>query len=102
MRREVAAVLDWEQAHLGDPLSDWGRLAAEDLLGNLDLTQEARQVMQQALQRYGRSDTRPALLDAASALQALLRHRRADRPARLGCRPDRRHVRRADGAAAVG
>ena len=53
---EVAAVLDWEQAHLGDPLSDWGRLAAEDLLGNLDLTEEARQVMQEALQRYGRSD----------------------------------------------
>ncbi|MCY3568516.1 MAG: phosphotransferase family protein [Chloroflexi bacterium] len=53
---EVAAVLDWEQAHLGDPLSDWGRLAAEDLLGNLDLTQDARRVMQEALQRYGRSD----------------------------------------------
>ena len=52
----VAAVLDWEQTHLGDPLSDWGRLAAEDLLGNLDLTVEARQVMQEALQRYGRSD----------------------------------------------
>jgi len=30
---QVAAVLDWEQTHLGDPLSDWGRLAAEDLLG---------------------------------------------------------------------
>ncbi len=51
----IAAVLDWEQAHLGDPLADWGRLVAEDLLGNLDLTDEARQVMQAALQRYERS-----------------------------------------------
>jgi len=53
---EVAAMLDWEQTHLGDPLSDWGRLAAEDLLGNLDLSEEARRVMQEALQHYGRSD----------------------------------------------
>ena len=51
----VAAVLDWEQAHLGDPLSDWGRLAAEDLLGNLDLSERARQVMQDTLRRYDRS-----------------------------------------------
>ena len=53
---QVAAVLDWEQAHLGDPLSDWGRLAAEDLLGNLSLSDEARQVMREALDSYGRSD----------------------------------------------
>ncbi|MDE2745294.1 MAG: phosphotransferase family protein [Chloroflexota bacterium] len=52
----VAAVLDWEQTHLGDPLSDWGRLAAEDLLGNLDLSAGARQVMTEALRRYGRSE----------------------------------------------
>ncbi len=52
----VAAVLDWEQAHLGDPLSDWGRLAAEDLLGNLDLSADARVVMQDAQSAYGRSD----------------------------------------------
>ena len=52
----VAAVLDWEQAHLGDPLSDWGRLAAEDLLDNLDLSVGARRVMQETLQSYGRSD----------------------------------------------
>ena len=51
----IAAVLDWEQAHLGDSLSDWGRLAAEDLLGNLNLSEGARQVMQEALQSYGRS-----------------------------------------------
>ncbi len=53
---QVAAVLDWEQTHLGDPLSDWGRLAAEDLLGNLDLSPAARQVMREALASYGRSD----------------------------------------------
>lgn len=51
----VAAVLDWEQTHLGDPLSDWGRLAAEDLLGNLDLDDAARRTMQTALDQYGRS-----------------------------------------------
>lgn len=51
----VAAVLDWEQTHLGDPLSDWGRLAAEDLLGNLDLSDAARRTMQSALDQYGRS-----------------------------------------------
>ncbi len=53
---QVAAVLDWEQTHLGDPLSDWGRLAAEDLLGNLDLSAEARQVMTETLNSYGRSE----------------------------------------------
>lgn len=53
---QVAAVLDWEQTHLGDPLSDWGRLAAEDLLGNLDLSQAARQVMTEALHSYNRSE----------------------------------------------
>ena len=52
----VAAVLDWEQTHLGDPLSDWGRLAAEDLLGNLDLSTGARDVMTEALHSYGRSE----------------------------------------------
>ena len=52
---QVAAVLDWEQTHLGDPLSDWGRLWAEDLLGNLDLSDQARQVMHEALQSSGRS-----------------------------------------------
>jgi aminoglycoside phosphotransferase (APT) family kinase protein len=52
----IAAVLDWEQAHLGDPLLDWGRLAAEDLLGNLDLSEAARQVMRASLESYGRSD----------------------------------------------
>ena len=51
----VAAVLDWEQAHLGDPLCDWGRLGAEDLLGNLDLTDEARHIMRETLASYGRS-----------------------------------------------
>lgn len=51
----VAAVLDWEQTHLGDPLSDWGRLAAEDLLGNLDLSDAARRAIQSALDQYGRS-----------------------------------------------
>ncbi len=53
---QIAAVLDWEQTHLGDPLSDWGRLAAEDLLGNLDLSDGARQVMLQSLEGYARSD----------------------------------------------
>ena len=53
---QVAAVLDWEQTHLGDPLSDWGRLAAEDLLGNLDLSEGARQVMRETLESYGRSE----------------------------------------------
>ena len=52
----IAAVLDWEQAHLGDPRSDWGRLAAEDLLGNLDLSEGARKVMGATLERYSRSD----------------------------------------------
>ncbi len=52
----IVAVLDWEQAHLGDPLSDWGRLAAEDLLANLDLSAGARQVMREAQERYGRSE----------------------------------------------
>lgn len=51
----IAAVLDWEQTHLGDPLSDWGRLQAEDLLGNLDLSEGAQEVMQQAVKGYGRS-----------------------------------------------
>ena len=53
---QVAAVLDWEQTHLGDPLSDWGRLAAEDLLGNLDLSTGARQVIAEARRHYGRSE----------------------------------------------
>ena len=53
---QVAAVLDWEQTHLGDPLSDWGRLAAEDLLGNLDLSEGARRVMRETLESYGRSE----------------------------------------------
>lgn len=53
---QVAAVLDWEQTHLGDPLSDWGRLAAEDLLGNLDLSTGARDVMTETLHSYGRSE----------------------------------------------
>ena len=53
---EVAAVLDWEQTHLGDPLSDWGRLAAEDLLGNLDLSDAARQVMRETLHSYNRTE----------------------------------------------
>lgn len=53
---EVAAVLDWEQTHLGDPLSDWGRLLVEDLLGNLDLSEGARQVMSDALDSYGRDE----------------------------------------------
>lgn len=53
---QVAAVLDWEQTHLGDPLSDWGRLAAEDLLGNLELSTGARDVMTEALHSYGRSE----------------------------------------------
>ena len=52
----IAAVLDWEQTHLGDPLSDWGRLAAEDLLGNLDLSEGARRVMRETLESYSRSD----------------------------------------------
>ena len=51
---EVAAALDWEQTHLGDPLSDWGRLIAEDLLGNLDLSAGARVEMREALKRYQR------------------------------------------------
>lgn len=53
---EVAAVLDWEQTHLGDPLSDWGRLQVEDLLGNLDLSEGARQVMSETLGSYGRDE----------------------------------------------
>lgn len=53
---QIAAVLDWEQAHLGDPLLDWGRLAAEDLLGNLDLSDQAREAMRETLESYGRSD----------------------------------------------
>ncbi len=53
---DIAAVLDWEQTHLGDPLSDWGRLAAEDLLGNLDLSEGARGVMRETLESYSRSD----------------------------------------------
>lgn len=53
---KVAAVLDWEQAHLGDPLSDWGRLQVEDLLGILDLSSEARQVMSETLASYGRDE----------------------------------------------
>ncbi len=50
-----AVVLDWEQAHLGDPLSDWGRLAAEDLLGNLELTTDARTTIATAVADYARS-----------------------------------------------
>lgn len=53
---KVAAVLDWEQTHLGDPLSDWGRLQVEDLLGILDLSEGARQVMSDTLGSYGRDD----------------------------------------------
>jgi aminoglycoside phosphotransferase (APT) family kinase protein len=74
----VVAVLDWEQAHLGDPLLDWGRLAVEDLLGNLDLSEGARQVMKETLESYGRSDedlhywTLHQLYKHASATGALL------------------------------
>ncbi|MCY3733324.1 MAG: phosphotransferase family protein [Chloroflexi bacterium] len=53
---EVGAALDWEQAQLGDPLSDWGRLEVEDLLGNLDLSEGARQVMSDTLASYGRDE----------------------------------------------
>ncbi len=81
---QVAAVLDWEQTHLGDPLSDWGRLAAEDLLGNLDLTNQARRVMQEAVDSYQRSDddlhywTLHQLYKHSSATGALLILRRWD------------------------
>ena len=45
------------QTHLGDPLSDWGRLAAEDLLGNLDLSPAGEAGDARiALASYGRSD----------------------------------------------
>ena len=99
---QVAAVLDWEQTHLGDPLSDWGRLAAEDLLGNLDLSDGARQVMAETLDSYNRSDadlhywTLHQLYKHASATGALsiLRNWNLEDIAKIYTAPTNHHLLR--------
>ena len=50
----IAGVVDWEQAHLGDPLSDWGLITALGSLKGLDAPPEKHPPTAPAFQRSGR------------------------------------------------
>ena len=50
----IAGVVDWEQAQLGDPLSDWGLITALASLKGLDAPPEAQPLAAPAFQRSGR------------------------------------------------
>ncbi len=52
---QIAGVVDWEQAHLGDPLSDWGLITALGSLRGIDAPPEAQPLAAPALQQSGRS-----------------------------------------------
>ena len=51
----IAGVVDWEQAHLGDPLSDWGLITALASLKGLDAPPETQPLATPAFQRSGRT-----------------------------------------------
>ncbi len=51
---QIAGVVDWEQAHLGDPLSEWGLITALGSLRGIDAPPEAQPLAAPALQRSGR------------------------------------------------
>lgn len=50
----IAGVVDWEQAQLGDPLSDWGLITALASLKGLDAPPEDHPLAAPAFQRSGR------------------------------------------------
>ena len=50
----IAGVVDWEQAQLGDPLSDWGLITALGSLKGLDAPPEMHPLTAPAFQRSGR------------------------------------------------
>ena len=49
----IAGVVDWEQAHLGDPLSDWGLITALASLKGLNAPPEDHPLVAPAFQRSG-------------------------------------------------
>ena len=51
---EIAGVVDWEQAHLGDPLSDWGLITALGSLKGMDAPPESQPLAAPAIERSGR------------------------------------------------
>ena len=50
----IAGVVDWEQAQLGDPLSDWGLITALTSLKGMDAPPEDHQLAAPAFERSGR------------------------------------------------
>ena len=50
----IASVVDWEQAQLGDPLSDWGLITALASLKGLDAPPEDHPLAAPAFERSGR------------------------------------------------
>ena len=50
----IAGVVDWEQAQLGDPLSDWGLITALAALRGLDAPPEDHPLAAPAFERSGR------------------------------------------------
>ncbi len=50
----IAGVVDWEQAQLGDPLSDWGLITALGSLKGLDAPPESHPLVRPAFERTGR------------------------------------------------
>lgn len=50
----IAGVVDWEQAQLGDPLSDWGLITALGSLKGMDAPPEEHPLAAPAFQRSGR------------------------------------------------
>ncbi len=50
----IAGVVDWEQAQLGDPLSDWGLITALGSLKGIDAPPETHPIAAPAFERSGR------------------------------------------------
>ncbi len=50
----IAGVVDWEQAQLGDPLSDWGLITALGSLKGMNAPPEAHPLVAPVFQRSGR------------------------------------------------
>ena len=50
----IAGVVDWEQAQLGDPLSDWGLITALGSLKGMDAPPETHPLTAPAFERSGR------------------------------------------------
>ncbi len=71
----IAGVVDWEQAHLGDPLSDWGLITALASLKGLDLPPESQPLAAPAFERSGRapSDLRYWMLHQMYKLAVIYR-----------------------------